>query len=96
MEWVVRGTRLPPDPAVVTALIATSGDLVRSASEAVARAQRVREQSRELIAAGRRAEADRPHGSPEGPPPSHARSGSDHLQHHALESGQVARRDEGI
>jgi hypothetical protein len=53
-----RGTRLPPDPAVITALIATSGDLVRSASEAIARAQRVCEQSRELVAATRSAKAD--------------------------------------
>jgi hypothetical protein len=57
--------RLPPDPAVGTALIATIVDLVRSASEAVARAQRVCELSRELVAAGRRAEADRWHGGPE-------------------------------
>jgi hypothetical protein len=48
-----RGLRQPPDPAVIAELIATSGDLVQCASEAVARAQRVCEQSRELVASGK-------------------------------------------
>jgi hypothetical protein len=45
-----QGSRQPPNPAVVAELIATSTDLVRCALQAVARAQRVCELSRELVA----------------------------------------------
>ena len=53
-----RGMPQPPDPGVVAELIATSRELGRYASEAMARARRLCEQSRELLASGRGAALD--------------------------------------
>jgi len=50
-SWVVdgRGVLPTPDPDVLAELIAASRDLVASAADEVARAQRIREQSQELV-----------------------------------------------